>query len=120
MEKEKLICISCPVGCHLEVDTSNQDEFIVEGNKCKRGIDYAKAELTNPTRVITSTVYVNNGFLPRLPVRSNNPIPKKLIFEVMDEINLVKVDSPIKVGDVIIKNVLNTGCDIIASRSMKK
>lgn len=113
---EKLICISCPMGCHLEVDVEN--DYSVTGNQCKRGIIYARKELTNPTRIVTSTVIISGGINHRLPVKTNDEIPKKMIFAVMEEISKVEVSSPIKCGDVIIKNVLNTNIDVVASRSM--
>jgi CxxC motif-containing protein len=113
---EKLICIACPMGCHLEVDV--EDDYRVEGNQCNRGVLYAKKELTNPTRIVTSTVVIKGGIYRRLPVKTNGEVSKNLIFKVMEEINKVEVTSPIKCGDVIIKNVLDTNIDVVASRSM--
>jgi CxxC motif-containing protein len=114
--KQELICIVCPMGCHLEVDVEN--DYSVTGNQCKRGIDYAKKELTNPTRTITSTVRISGGIYNRLPVKTDKEIDKKLIFDVMELLNDIIVSSPIKMGDVIISNVLGTDVNIVASRSM--
>lgn len=114
--KQQLICIACPIGCHLEVDIDN--DFEVTGNQCKRGILYGKKELTNPTRIITSTVIIRNGIYKRLPVKTDGEIPKSAIFDVMEELNNVIVSSPISCGDIIIENVCNTGINIVASRSM--
>ncbi|XMB86650.1 DUF1667 domain-containing protein [Mycoplasmatota bacterium WC44] len=115
--KSEMVCIVCPVSCHLEV-TKVGDDFIVEGNQCKRGPIYAEKELTNPTRVVTSTVRIEKGLYNRLPVSTNGEIPKGMIFDVMSEINKVVLKVPINCGDIIIKNVLETGVDIVASRSM--
>jgi CxxC motif-containing protein len=115
MNKE-LICIVCPMGCHLEVDIEN--DYQVTGNQCKRGIGYAKKELTNPTRTITSTVKIKNAIYNRLPVKTDKEVPKNLIMEIMKELDKVVVESPIKVGTILLKNVLGTDVNIVASRSM--
>lgn len=120
MNKKEMICIVCPIGCHLTV-TKDEDEalgYSVKGNKCKRGIEYGIKELTNPTRVITSTVKIKNAHLKRLPVKTNGAIPKALNFECMRLINSIEIVAPIKMGDVIIENILDTGVDLVASRSM--
>ncbi|SCY67131.1 DUF1667 domain-containing protein [Alkaliphilus peptidifermentans] len=120
MKKQNMVCIACPLGCQIEVEhkQNGEDQYIVTGNKCPRGKDYGIKEMTNPTRVLTSTVKIKNAHLNRLPVRSIGEVPKGLIFKCMDEIDDVEVISPIKVGDIIIKNIMNTGIDIVASRSM--
>ncbi len=114
--KKKLICIACPIGCHLEVDVENN--YAVTGNQCKRGVVYGKKELINPTRIVTSTVIIKNGIYNRLPVKTDGEIPKSMIFDVMKQLNEVVVTSPIKMGKVIIENVCDTGINIVASRSM--
>lgn len=111
-----LICIVCPRGCHLKVD----EKLNVTGNHCKRGEVYGKAEVTKPTRVVTSTVKINSFDIPRLPVKTDKPIPKNKIFEVMKEINKVEVNPPIKTKDVIIENVLALGVNIVATRSIEE
>lgn len=113
---KELICISCPRGCYLQVDADNKK---VIGNSCKRGEVYGLNEVTNPVRIVTSTVRVKGGELPVIPVKTNGAIPKPLNFECMKLINKVEVKAPIKMGDVIIKDVLGTGIDVIASRNIK-
>jgi len=114
--KEKMICIACPIGCHIEVDIDN--DYTVTGNQCKRGAIYGKKELTKPTRIITSTIIIDGGIYNRLPVKTDGEIPKNMIFNVMRELDLIRVNAHIKMGDVIIKNVCDTGINIVASRSM--
>lgn len=114
---KELICISCPRGCHLQVDADNKK---VTGNSCKRGEVYGLNEVTNPVRIVTSTVRVDGGELPVIPVKTNGAIPKPLNFECMKLINKVEVKAPIKMGYVIIKDVLGTGIDVIASRNIKE
>ena len=111
-----LICIICPKGCHLQVDENNK----VTGNSCKRGETYAINELTLPTRMVTSTIKVSNGELKRVPVVTTKPVPKSKIFEVMNEINKADAKAPIKVDDILIKNVLNLGVDIKATRTINE
>lgn len=120
MNKKEMVCIVCPIGCHLTVTKDEGDPlgYSVTGHKCKRGIKYGIKELTNPTRVITSTVKIKNAHLKRLPVKTNGAIPKDLNFECMRLINSIEIVAPIKMGDVIIKNILDTGVDLVASRSM--
>lgn len=113
---KELICIVCPMGCRLEVDVDN--DYHVTGNQCKRGESYGKKELINPTRTITSTVKVVNGIYPRLPVKTDREISKKLILLVMRELDKVFVEAPVKKGDIIISNILGTSVNIVASRSM--
>jgi len=122
MEVKDMICIVCPLGCKLKVikDDTSEAGYAVEGNKCFRGVDYGVKEMTNPTRVLTTTVSIVDASLKRLPVRTSGTIPKSLIKEAMELINKVEAKAPVKVGDVIIKDILNTGVDIIASRSMYK
>lgn len=112
---EKLICICCPRGCHLKV---NLKENKVRGNNCKKGEDYGISELTNPVRIVTTTVNIKNGELPVIPVKTKNAIPKDLNFKCIEIINKIDLVAPINIGDVIYKNILETGIDIVACRNI--
>ena len=101
MEVRELTCIGCPLGCQLTVTMGN-DEIKVEGNTCPRGEAYAKKEVTNPTRIVTSTVRVEGGTIERAAVKTASDIPKGKIFDCMKEIRGVKVAAPVHIGDVII------------------
>jgi CxxC motif-containing protein len=122
LKEKEMICIVCPIGCHINVIESNESEdgYEVEGNKCPRGKIYGIKEMTSPTRVVSTTVSIENAFLKRLPVKTDNPVPKDLIFECMKIINEVVVKAPVKVGDIIIENILDTGVNIVATRSMNE
>lgn len=115
-----LICIVCPVGCRLTVEKDDTAEkgYVITGNTCKRGVDYAIEEMTHPTRMVPTTVKIEDAFLNRLPVRTDKPIDKNLIFEAMKVINAFSCQAPVKMGDVLIKNILGTDVNIIATRSM--
>lgn len=120
MKSKDMICIVCPLGCKLKVSegASDQGVYQIEGNKCSRGENYGLMEMTNPTRVLTTTVIISDASVKRLPVRTSGAIPKKLLKQAMELINKVEVKAPIKSGQVIISNILGTGENIIASRSM--
>lgn len=113
---KELICIVCPRGCHLLVDETNG--FAVTGNSCPRGEAYGKAELTHPTRTITSTVRCAGGRLPRCPVKTAAPVPKESIPAVMAALDSVLVTAPVRLGQVVLPNVCGTGVDVVATRSM--
>jgi CxxC motif-containing protein len=113
---KELVCIVCPRGCRMKVDTDN--DYKVTGNQCPRGIDYGVKELTAPTRVITSTIKVKGGIHKRVPVKTSDAIPKGLNYECMKIINSIEVESPVTMGDVVVENVLDTGVDIVITRNM--
>jgi len=115
---KEFVCITCPMGCHLKVNDDDKNNIIVNGNTCPRGRIYGINEVTNPKRMITSSVKVNNGIDLVVSVKTKEAIDKSLIFDVLNELKDVSVDAPIKIGDVIIKNVLNTGVDIVATRNV--
>lgn len=117
---KEMVCINCPMSCHLSVTLEDGKVVSVSGNTCPRGVAYAEKELTNPTRMLTSTVLIQGGIHSCLPVISSGDLPKDKIFDVMKEIQRVEVQAPVKVNDVIIENVCGLGVDIIASRSMGK
>lgn len=119
---KNLVCIVCPVGCRLtiEEDQTIEQGYKITGNKCKRGIAYGIEEMTHPTRMVPTTVKIEGAFLNRLPVRTDKPISKDLIFKAMDVINDYTASAPVKMGDVLIENILGTDVNIIATRSMKR
>ncbi|QNO14625.1 DUF1667 domain-containing protein [Alkalicella caledoniensis] len=117
MSKKEMICIACPIGCHLSVMEENGN-YLVEGNQCPRGEKYGLKEVINPTRMITTTVKITGAHFKRLPVKSSEPIPKKEIFRFMCFLDTVEVKSPIKKGETVIKDILGLGIDVVSSRSM--
>ena len=112
----ELICINCPRGCHLNVDEENG--FAVTGNTCPRGAEYGKNEIKDPRRVLTSTVRITGAAYRRCPVRTNKAIPKGMLFEAMNELNKINAVSPVKRGDVLVQDFLNTGSDVIVTKDM--
>ena len=117
-EGEKMIrCIICPTGCEIHVKNVN-GELILEGHTCKRGEIYARDEFIAPKRILTTTMRVKNGLLPLIPVRTDKPIPKEKLNEVLKEIALKEIEAPLAMGDILIQNVLKLGADVIASRDL--
>lgn len=117
MKVIKLTCINCPLGCPLEVRQEN-NEYIVTGNSCIRGKKYALEEISNPTRILTTTVRVKNG-MQMLSVKSNGGIEKDKIFDCIDVLRNIEVIAPIRINEVIVKNILNSGIDIIATKTIE-
>ena len=114
-----LICINCPKGCHLSVERIN-DEIVVTGNTCPRGKTYAINELTNPLRTITTTVILESENEERLPVITSSQIPKGKMMDVMKALKGVSVKAPVNINDVIVKDILHLGVDIVACKSVEK
>lgn len=119
MEKKELICIGCPLGCMLTVCMDENEVISVEGNTCIRGDKYARKEVTNPTRIVTSSVSVENGDKPLVSVKTKEDIPKEKIQECIKELKEIKVEAPIHIGDIIIENVAGTGIAITATRNVE-
>jgi CxxC motif-containing protein len=118
-EKE-ITCIVCPIGCKILVRTDGKHFELLNGNKCNKGIDYAKNEALDPRRMLTSSVLVMNGEWPLVSVKSSLPIPKNKIYHVLNEIKKAKVNAPVKSAQLIIKNIAKTNIDIIATKSIRK
>lgn len=118
MERKELICIGCPLGCNLTVEMDGGQVVSVNGNTCKRGDDYARKELTDPRRIVTSTVPVAGGNLPVVSVKTASDIPKGKIRECLCALKGVTLTAPVQIGDVIVENVADTGVDVIATKSI--
>nr|WP_281819616.1 DUF1667 domain-containing protein [Vallitalea longa] len=119
MEKRKLVCIACPIGCNITVTLENNEVIKVEGNTCKRGEMYAKTECTNPTRILTTTMKVRNGRLPVVSVKSDKPLPKESLLDCMKMVNDVVLEAPMKIGDVAIRDIVE-GVNIVLTRDIDK
>ena len=116
-QEDNFICTTCPKGCMLNV-VRDGDTFIQITAGCKRGKDYAKQELTDPRRMVATTVKVNHGLHPLIPVYTSAPFPKPKIQDLLAEIRKVHVEAPIKMDQVLLENVLDSGIDVLSSRNM--
>lgn len=116
-EKTKILCITCPKGCTLEVTREGQTIVEIKPG-CKRGHEYAARELVDPRRMVASTVKVQHGIHPLLPVYTSAPFPKGRIRDLLAELHQTEVTAPVVMGAVVIEDVLGTGVNILASRDM--
>lgn len=120
MERQ-LTCIGCPLGCGLTVlmDESGEKVLEVTGNTCPRGDAYARKEVTNPTRIVTSTVCVSGGCAPMVSCKTKEDIPKGKIFDVTGALRGVCVPAPVHIGDVVLADAAGTGVDIVATKNVE-
>ena len=120
MNEKEITCIVCPIGCKMLVKTDGTQFELLDGNKCKKGVEYARNEALDPRRMLTSSVLVKNGEWPLVSVKSSRSIPKDKVFSVLKEIRNATMDAPVVSGQLIIKNVANTNIDIVATKSVRK
>lgn len=120
MSRSDIICISCPKGCRMTVEAENDIITKIKGYSCPAGKEYAREEFKNPTRVLPTTVKIKNGELPLVSVKTENPIPKKLLLPAMKEIKLIEVEAPVKSGQIIKENFMNTGINLVATRTIER
>ncbi len=119
MKTVNLTCIGCPLGCPLTVEMDGREVVSVTGNTCKNGDKYARKELTNPTRIVTSTVRVAGGHLPVVSVKTAADIPKSKIFDCIKALKTVEIPAPVSIGQVIAEDVAGTGVPVIATRNIR-
>lgn len=115
---KKMVCIVCPLGCTMDVEMG--EELKVVGNTCKRGFEYAAKECTNPTRTITTTVGIDNGELPVVPVKTSGEVPKDRVMACMQVLRKIRIQAPVKCGEVILQDILGTGVSVVATRDIKE
>lgn len=113
---KNLTCIECPEGCRLTVEVEDGRVIRVNGNQCEKGEKYARAEIERPVRILTSCVVAEGMPLKMIPVRTEQPIPKDRVFAAMDAVKKIKVNKPVKAGDVVSENFLGLGINLIATR----
>ena len=118
--KKEIICTVCPRGCHIMVEGDGEKVLTAEGYSCKRGLEYAKKELTRPERTVTSTVRVCGGKANVVSVRPAGDVPKDAIFRVMEAINAMTVPAPVKIGDVLCADIAGTGVALTATKGVAK
>jgi CxxC motif-containing protein len=116
---KEILCIVCPNGCRLRVE-ENGGELKIAGNRCSRGIDFAKAEITSPMRSVTTTVRTAFPKVPVLPVRTGGEIPKGKILELMQFLDGIVVKKPLGIGETAVENVLGLGIDMLVTSNILK
>ena len=116
MEERKLTCIGCPMGCPLTVVMNGKEVVSVTGNTCKRGDVYARKEVTDPTRIVTTTVNVKGGGV--VPVKTKEDIPKGKVMDCVKELKQLEIEPPVLIGQIIVEDVADTGIPVITTSSI--
>jgi len=119
MERE-FICIICPNGCRIKVEYEGTNIKNIQGDECPKGKDYVKNEITNPLRVFTGSVLVENGDFSLVSVKTSVPIPKKYLKKIGEITRWIKVDAPVEISQVVASNLLGEKVDLMATRKIKK
>ncbi len=116
MVEEKIICIGCPLGCRTALRIDHHGDVVkITGYKCKEGRQYVLEEHRNPVRILTATIRTEKSPRPLLPVRTNRPILKSKLKEAILTLIRVNAKPPVRVGQVILPNLLNSGVDVVAT-----
>ena len=120
--KKKVRCIICPEGCIITatVEKNTKKVLSLEGNRCKRGIRFTEDEVKNPVRILTTTINIDSKIANRLPVRSDVPAPRDMLFKLIEETKKIKVKPPVLSGDILLKNAAGTKVNIISSTTLLK
>ena len=119
MNKE-LTCIICPVGCNLRINSIDGCSYIIKGYKCKKGKLFAEEEVIDPRRIVTTTIKIDSKKFNRLPVKTNKPVPKDEILNFVKEIKKIKAKPAVKIGDILSRNILNCGVDIVSCMTVNE
>ena len=119
-ETHCITCIVCPVGCEIEITIEGGKIIDIRGFACPKGKDYAIQEALDPKRIIMTVIRVINGEMPVVSVKTDKPVPKKLIEKVMEETAKIEVQAPVHIGDIIIKNIAGTGANLVATKTVRR
>ena len=119
MNTKIITCVTCPAGCEMTIEFEEKILISVAEHKCKKGEEYASNEITNPRRVLTSTVVLSGGKIKLMPVKTDKPIAKDKIFEAMRKINKIKIDAPVKMGDILCSDFTENGINLVAGRDVE-
>jgi CxxC motif-containing protein len=108
----------CPVGCEIDVVHDGSKIISMEGNKCEKSVEFVSQELVEPMRILTTTVHIEGSRWPVIPVRTDKSVPKRLFPRIMRQLRPIKLQAPVDMLDVVVRDVLRTGANIIATRTM--
>ena len=116
--KGQFTCIVCPTSCVVHAEWNDTDLQSTDHAQCKLACEYVRGEVFDPRRTVTSTVRVDDGDLPLVSVKTDPPVPKATMFEVMQHLAHVVVKAPVNIGDIIVANILGTGSNIVATKKI--
>ena len=118
--KKTIICTVCPNGCEVIAEYTSKDDVKLEGNRCKRGVEYCINECFDPKRTFTSSVAISGANRRRMPVRTSAPIPKDMLFACAEELKKISLDAPVACGETVAADILGTGVDLVACMTLDK
>jgi CxxC motif-containing protein len=119
-EKKHFVCVVCPIGCEIDVVHDGSKIISMEGNRCEKSEEFISQELVEPMRILTTTVRVQGSRLSVIPVRTDKAVPKRLFPHIMKQLRHIKLQAPVSMLDVVVKDILHTGADVIATRTMPR
>jgi CxxC motif-containing protein len=119
-EKKHFVCVVCPVGCEIDVVYDGSKIISMEGNKCEKSHEFVSQELIEPMRILTTTVHIEGSRWPVIPVRTDKAVPKRLFPRIMRQLRHVKLQAPVNMLDVLVSDVLHTGSNVIATRTVPR
>jgi CxxC motif-containing protein len=119
-EKKHFVCVVCPIGCEIDVVHEGSKIISMEGNKCEKSEEFVKQELIEPMRILTTTVRIQGSRWPVVPVRTDRAIPKRLFPRVMKQLRRIRLQAPVNMLDVVVRDILHTGANIMATRTMPR
>jgi CxxC motif-containing protein len=119
-EKKHFVCVVCPIGCEIDVVHDGSKIISMEGNKCEKSEEFVTQELIEPMRILTTTLRIQGSKWPVIPVRTDRAVPKRLFPRIMRRLRRIKLQAPVNMLDVVVRDVLRTGANIIATRTMPR
>jgi CxxC motif-containing protein len=119
-EKKHFTCVVCPIGCEIDVELQDNKVVSIQESKCVKGREFVLQELEEPMRILTTTICINGAKWSMLPVRTDKPIPKRLLFNVIRELANIELQAPVKMYDVIVRDIAGSSVNIVATRNMKQ
>jgi CxxC motif-containing protein len=119
-EKKHFVCVVCPIGCEIDIVHDGSKIISMEGNKCEKSVEFVSQELIEPMRILTTTVRIRGSRWPVIPVRTDKSVPKRLFPRIMKELRRIKLQAPISMLDMVVRDIAGTGADIIATRTMPR
>ena len=120
VEKKHFVCVVCPIGCEIDVVHDGSKIISMEGNKCEKSVEFVTQELIEPMRILTTTVRIQGSRWLVIPVRTDKAVPKRLLPCIMKQLKHIKLQAPVNMLEVVVRDVLGTGANIIATRNMTR
>ena len=118
VEKKHFTCVTCPVGCEVDVEVKDGNIISMKGNRCDKVKEFVLQELKEPMRVFTTIVRIKGAKYAMLPVRTDKPIPKRLFIQAIEQLSYIDLQAPVHMSNVIVKDVAGSGANIVATRTM--